>query len=241
MNFPVWRVEWRLALRRRRVFAMNMAIPLLLVLPLAMGAAPPYHAAAVYAVLFVLFGVMGTAIPFLRDSEADLLRRIAMCGLSARRLLAQRVGAGAVLDGLQLLPALVLILALGAGPGGAWLFLPVALATALLAAAAVGTWVAALARSLAEGALLAAVTTLFLLHGAGVFRRPAPGGWGEWLASVLPFGPLHRGLQAAAIGGGTGLPPWSELLPGMTLTTVGIGLTLGAAPFLVRRITTQDS
>jgi hypothetical protein len=241
VRLPVWQLEWRLALRRRRVFAMNTAVPLLLVLPLAMGAAPPYHAAAVYAVLFVLFGVMGTAIPFLRESEAELLRRITMCGTPGGRLLAERGAGGALLDAVQLLPALVLILALGRAPAGAWVFLPAAMVTALVAAAVVGTWVAAMARSLAEGALLAAVTTLFLLHGAGVFRRPAPGGWGEWFASVLPFGPLHRGLQAAAIGDEAGIPPWTDFLPGLVLTAAGIAVTLAMASFLVRRITAQDS
>ncbi len=237
MRFPVAKVELRLAFRRRRVFVLNTVIPLLLVLPLALGAAPPYHAAAVYAVLFVLFGVMGTAIPFLRDSEADLLRRVAMCGQPPARLLAERGAAGVAIDALQLLPALVLVLALGGSPGAAWAFLPVALVMALAAAAVVGTWIAALARSLAEGALLAAVTTLFLLHGSGVFRRPVPGGWGERIEALLPFAPLHRGLQGAAFGESGIVPGWGELVPGLGLTALGVVLTAVAAPALLNRIT----
>lgn len=250
MRLPLWRLEVTQALRRRRLLALNVGIPLLLVLPVSLGGAPPFHAAAVYAVLFVLFGTFGAAIPLIRDAETGILRRFVLAGASPRSLLLARGVAGALLDGLQLLPALALILVVGGAGGGAAMGsaavtpLPtlllvgtVLLFGALLAANLVGLWVAALARSLAEGALFAAVVSLFLLHGSGVFRTSSPGTPGAFLEALLPFGPLHRFLLSGASGmplpPGPGLPVLSALGGSLMLLL----LTLLAAPRLVHRIT----
>ena len=211
MRLPVWRLEWRLALRRRRLLLLNTAIPLLLVLPLAAAGAPAYHASAAYAVLFVLFGTFGSAIPLLRDGEAGPLRRVILRGVPERALLAERILAAAALDTLEVLPALLVISWFGRSDGPALATLLASLPPALLAANLVGCWVAALARSIAEGALLAALAALFLLHGSGVFRTPAEGSWEARLEALLPFTPFHEALFAvvggAAPGGGAGLGP----------------------------------
>jgi hypothetical protein len=242
---PTWRLEWRVALRRRRLLALGAGIPLLLVLPVALGGAPPHHAAAVYAVLFVLFGTMGSALPFLREGEAGLLRRIVLTGYPSARILLERGGAGATLDLVQLLPSTVAIVLLGAPSAGTGLRLVAALALALAASALVGIWVAALARSLAEGALLAAVSSLFLLHGSGVFRTAEPGSPGEQLAAYLPFGPLHRALrEGVGIGPGGNTAGWAggleDLAPGVVATALAGALTLALAPWLLERITRRD-
>lgn len=235
MKGAIWRIEWTLALRRRRLFWLNAGIPLVLVLPLVLGGAPVFHAAAALSVLFVLFGTFGSAIPLVREGEGGVLRRILLAGVPESRLLLERVLAGAALDAVQLLPSLaVILLAWGAG-GETWLLAgPVFLLT-LLAANLVGVWVAAAARSLAEGALFAAVISLFLLHGSGVFRTPAPGSVGSALATLLPFGPLHRILLDT---GGVAPPPgpaWSLLAPGGFAVGLLL-LTLRLAPVLMRRI-----
>jgi ABC-type transport system involved in cytochrome c biogenesis permease component len=232
---PIWRLEWRLALRRRRLFVLNLAIPLVLVLPLALGSAPPFHAAAAYAVLFVLFGVFGSAIPLIRDGEGGLLRRMLLAGAPEARILGERVLAGAVLDTLQLLPALGVILAVGRAPGAAWFVAPSVLLLTLLAANLIGVWVAALARSLAEGALFAAVVALFLLHGSGVFRTAREGTVGALLQETLPFGPLHQTLLAAAGGGPPPSIGWSLLVPAVGSMLI-LGLTLFFAGILLERV-----
>lgn len=231
----VWRLEWRLALRRRRLLLLNAGIPLALVAALALGGAPPFHAAAAYAVLFVLFGVFGSAIPLIRDGEEGLLRRIVLAGAPERRILLERVLAGGVLDWLQLLPALALILGVGRAGAGPWLLAPAVLLATLLCANLLGVWVAAAARSLAEGALFAAVVALLLLHGSGVFRTAADGSVGALLQSALPFGALHRVLLAAA--GGGSLPPagWSLAVPGAGALVLGAATVL-AARHLIGRV-----
>lgn len=236
MKASIWRLEWTLAFRRRRLFAMNVGIPLLLVAPVALGGAPPFHAAAAYAVLFVLFGTFGSAIPLLRDAEGGLLQRILLAGAAPRSLLLQRVLAGAAQDALQLLPSLSLVLLLGRAGAEVWLLALPLLGGALLAANVVGLGVAAAARSLAEGALFAAVVSLFLLHGSGVFRTAPPGTPASVAESVLPYGPLHRLLLAGAGGA-----PWPGGAAGALFTTWSAAaalllLAVFAAGPLMRRI-----
>ncbi len=224
----IWAAEWQLALRRPRLLVLNVGIPLLLVLPIALGGAPPFHAAAAYAVLFVLFGTFGSAIPLLRDAEGGILRRLLLAGGSGPAILLPRIVVGTLLDTLQLLPAALVILMLGGASGRVWLLLIPTLVGTLLTANLVGVWIAAVARSLAEGALFAAVVSLFLLHGSGVFRTARPGSPGAALESVLPFGPVHQLLLEGAGGAALQLSTGAALL-----SSCGGALLLGALTITV--------
>lgn len=229
-----WGLEWRLALARRRLLALNVAIPLLLVGPVALAGAPAHHAAAVYAVLFVLFGTFGAAIPLVRDAESGLLARLRLAGLPDPALLLGRAAAGAAVDAAQLAPALALALAAGGAGPADWAAALAALCASLLLAGLVGVWVAAAARSLAEAALFAAVAGLLLLHAGGTFRTPAPGSRGAALESLVPLRLLHETLLASA---GAGPPPgpaaWSLGLATLAVAAAG---TAAAAPLLGRTL-----
>jgi hypothetical protein len=198
---PIWSLEWRVALRRRRLLLFNVAIPLFLILPIKVAGAPSFHASAAYSVLFVLFGTFGSAIPLLREGDGGPLRRMVLTGYPEWAFLTERVLASTLLDFLQLLPAVALILFPSSLEPGEFAVAAAALALALLAANLIGVWVAAAAGSIAEGALFAAVVALFLLHGSGVFRTPLPGTWGAGFEAVLPARPLHEALLGGAAGG----------------------------------------
>ena len=140
-------------------------------------------------------------------------------GISPSSYLLQRSAAGAVLDALQLAPALAFA-AIGAGASPR----DVLVAFGTLAATAwvgnlIGTLVAATTRSLAEVALFTAVSTLLLLHMSGVFRTPLPGSYGLRFEAVSPFRALHESIldmtlagPAAGAGGGA-LASWGLVLP----------------------------
>ena len=227
-------LELRRAVARPRLFAINTAIPLLLVAPIALGAAPPPHAAAVYAVLFALFATFGAAIPLLRDAERGWVARLARTGLGRRGHLIGRALAGAALDAVQLTPSMVLI----AAAAGAWQRLPLLWLTAsaaLVFGNLLGIWVAALARSVAEGALFAAVSCLLLLHASGVFRTPAAGSIGAAIETLAPFRPLHNVLGAvtahASPHAGT-----SPLAAGLAIASAALVLTAILAPRLAAEL-----
>jgi hypothetical protein len=230
---PAWSAEWLLALRRKRLLVLNAGVPLLLVAPIAMAQAPPPHAAAAYSVLFVLFGVFGSAIPLIRDGSSGLLTRWKLAGLPPRELLGSRVAAQTALDALEVLPASLLIVAAGGRATATAAPLLLALPFTLLVANALGAWSAALARSLAEGALFSSVLSLLLLHAAGTFRTPSPGSMGAVVESLSPFRMLHEALLGAA--GGT-LADGASWTPALIAGAAFLMVTAVAATRLVERI-----
>jgi hypothetical protein len=216
-------------------------VPLLLVAPIALAGAPTAHAAAVYSVLFVLFGVFGSAIPLVRDGASGLLTRWHLAGMPARELIGSRIAAQTVLDFIEALPATAFILVAGsrgAGGGSAASALLLALPFTLLVANAIGAWAAALARSLAEAALFASVLSLLLLHAAGTFRTPDAGSPGAVLERFSPFRTLHEAFLGAAGGGTVDGAGWTPALLGgaaLLLATAAMG------PFLIGRVSrSQD-
>jgi hypothetical protein len=210
----------------------SVLVPLLIVVPVALGGAPPAHASVVYTVLFSFFATFGAAIPWARDAERGWLERVRLTGLGAGRVVIERTLAGSLLDLLELLPALALIAL--AGPGGARGAAALLLGVALLLVSAnlLGVWVAALARSLAETALLASVTALLALHAAGVFRAPAPGTAADALQSLLPFHFAHGAVRGAAGAGAVPSAAW--VLSGAVGALLLLVLTALAAPRLAR-------
>jgi hypothetical protein len=230
---PAWTVEWLLARRRRRLFFLNAAVPLLLVAPVALSGAPPFHAAAVYSVLFVIFGVFGSAIPLVRDGGSGLLTRWHLVGMPPRELLTARLGAQTALDVLEASPAVALILLASGRPLAAAPALIVALPFALLVANALGAWAAALARSLAEAALFSSVLSLLLLHVAGTFRTPAPGTVAETLERVSPFRMLHEAFLGATRSPSPDPASWLGPLAAGAALLLG---TVAVGPFLLERL-----
>jgi hypothetical protein len=227
VTLAVWKTEWLTALRRRRLLLFNVLIPLMFVATIALSSAPAVHAAATFTVLFALFGTFGSSIPLIRDGESGLLRRYVLTGTRPGGLLLQRVFATAALDLIELAPS-VLVIAAARGSSASQLALVVpAMVLGLLAANTLGALTAALAKSVAEGALFSAVAALLLLHWAGTFRTPVPGTWQATLEAWNPFRPLHESLLVAAGGGGPDLDP--ALLAAPIATTLMVLLLLTAA------------
>lgn len=248
-------LEWRIAIRSPRLFAFNVLVPLLLVVPIAFGGAPRQHAAMVYALLIVFFGTFGSAIPLVRDAESGLLARIARTGISRRALVLGRVAAGAGIDLIQLAPSIVAILiADGAtAPAAAALFATAG--CALLAANSLGVWTAAFGRSIAEAALFSAVVALLAVHASGVFRLPMPGSFGDAIQPLMPFTWLHAAARVAVnLGPGASADAAFAMNTGAAMATVAGGrlsivalcaaataaaafcITVLAAPWLTARL-----
>ena len=117
MPAEVLSLEWRSALARRRLLYWNLAVPVLLLTPVALSAAAAPHRTAVYALFFVFFGAFGSAIPLIRDATSGWSEKVLLTGYGSRRWLLERLAASSGLDLLELIPAcLVVLVAAGAGP-----------------------------------------------------------------------------------------------------------------------------
>jgi hypothetical protein len=224
-------LEWRIARSERRLFALNVAVPLVLTGAAVLGGAPDAHLTFAYTLVIGFFGTFGSAIPLVRDAESGLFGRIARTGLAPPRIIAERLAFHAALDLVQLLPSLALLFVIADSPPPAILMVIATAACTLLAANTLGTWAAALGRSIAEAALFATVIALFALHFGGLFRTAPPGTLRSALASFLPFGFLQRSLYSAIVpipaSGADGLQAFAGSL-------VIFGVTVLCATPLVR-------
>ncbi|MFQ5688925.1 MAG: hypothetical protein ACE5HQ_01460 [Gemmatimonadota bacterium] len=238
MKRDVWALEWRIAMRRRRLLLWNVGVPLGLLGPVALSSAPEAHRAVVFTLFIVFFGAFGSCVPLVRDADSGWTEKILLTGYGERRWLGERLLAASCLDTLQLLPAMLLLfLAEGLRPAGAVAALA-AMSLALLSANVLGALVAAVVRSLAEGALACAATALFALHMAGVFRVPERHTWAWAAKAVSPFGPLHEAMGQVAGGWGESFRGASRAwLPGLAGGLVLTGIALLLAPLLARRLT----
>lgn len=199
-----WRLEWAVARARRRLLAWNVAVPLLLLGPVALSGAPAVHRAVVYAVFVVFFGTFGGCIPLVRQGESGWLEKIVLTGYPERSWILERVAAHASLDVVELAPVLVLILvAEGSGFPEAVL-VTASVALALAVANLVGMLVAAAVRSMAEGALVSAAVSLAGLHLAGAFRAPGPGSLWAAAEEISPWRPLVEALRGLSVAAGQG-------------------------------------
>ncbi|WP_419941733.1 ABC transporter permease [Candidatus Palauibacter sp.] len=220
----IWRLAWRSALRRRRLFAWNIAVPLVLLAPVALSEAAAPHRVAVFGVFLVFFGAFGSAIPVVRDARDGWLDEVLRAGYPAPRWLLERTLAGTAIDTAQLLPVLLVLLWSGGGLRAGPVVL-IATLVALWFANLIGPLVAAAVRSLAEAALASAALSLLLLHLAGFFRTPVPG-WSEIAAAWNPYAPLRVAL-GAGVGAAAPADPsaWARSL------LLVLVVTLGAAAF----------
>lgn len=192
MTASAWRLRWRVALRRRRLLAWNVLIPLLLLVPVVTSGAAASHRAVVVAVFVAFFGTYGSCIPLIRDGMSGWAEKVLLTGYGGGRWLLERTAASVTIDFVQLLPAnLVLFWLIGTSMQGGLMLLVVTL-LALLFANLLGVLVAAAVGALGEAALGCAVLSLFVLHASGVFRAPASGSMWETVEAWSPLRPVHE-------------------------------------------------
>jgi hypothetical protein len=210
-------------------------VPLLLLAPVALSPAAAPHRAAVYAVFFVFFGTFGSAIPLIRDARNGWNEKLLLTGYGPRRWLLERLLAGSSIDLAQLIPSVALVtVTAGAAPIPSGASLVAALALALLFANILGAVVAALVRSLAEGALGCAVVALFALHFAGAFRTAPVGTWADVAQTASPFRPLVEATRSLAA---TGSAPSGAVWPWPVATAIAaLFLAVLVAPRIARRL-----
>lgn len=214
MSGAVWRLSWARHGARPRRLLWSVAVPVLLLAPVAASPAPAPHRTAVYVIFVVFFGLFGGAVPLIREGERGWIRRVLLTGCGVRRWILGRSAAHALQDVLQLTPALAAVVWLegAAGRPGLVAATALAVAAALAAANLLGALAAAAVRSLAEGALACAAVGLAAVHLTGAFRAPS-GGWSALAAAASPFRPLLETLRGVAAAAGSGAAPPAAGVP----------------------------
>ena len=225
MSGAVWRLQWAVALRRRRLLWWNLFVPALLLVPVALSGAATVHKTVVFTLFIAFFGAYGSCIPLIRDGDSGWAEKVLLTGHGARSWLIERLLASTVLDWAQLIPVSLVLVWLASGRLADAAAVLATQAMALLFANLLGTVVAALVRSLAEAALGCSIACLVALHLAGVFRTPAADTWAGTAARLSPFRPLLEAWRGgAAAGPGGWLPPLFALAVASVLFVAAAGL-----------------
>lgn len=238
MTGTIWRLRWRLALRRRRLLVWNLLVPMILLVPVVASGAAGSHRAVVVAVFAAFFGAYGSCIPLIRDGMSGWAEKVRLTGYGGRRWLVERTAASTAIDFAELLPVNLVLLLVARAPLAA--AAPVLGATlfALVFANFLGVLVAAGVRALGEAALGCAVVSLFALHAAGVFRTPLAGSAWETVERFSPFRWVHEAWLIAIRGEAPPLPGLDDLGPPLISLAVFALLLVALGDVLSRRIAT---
>jgi len=228
----VWWMEWRSAFARRRLLAWNIGVPSLLLTPVALSPAAAPHRTAVFGVFFVFFAAFGSAIPTVRDSRDGWLDTIFQSRYPRGRWFFETVGAGTVLDFLELLPVTAILVWTSSTPRfGSIAAIGLALLFTLGFANLIGPLIAAAVGSLAEAALASAAVSLLLLHFGGFFRTPTAS-WSVNVAEWMPTRPLREALAAVQGAPPADLVGW---LPAVIAACALAAILLGSVHRWTRR------
>jgi hypothetical protein len=234
MRAAVWSLEWRIAMRRRRLMAWNVVVPVGLLLPVALGEAAAPHRSAVYAVFLAFFGTFGGCIPLVGERSNGWSEKLVLTGYGVSRWLAERLLATTLIDAVQLAPAVALIFLLSGSGAATAGFVVLAVLHALGVANAIGSLVAGFISSLAEAALASAAVALFALHFSGVFRGATPGSWAWQVERFGPFRPLASAMDSMTSGGVSATLSPAEWLGPLATGAVVVALAVVLAERLTR-------
>jgi hypothetical protein len=213
---------------------MRVAVPLLLAVPLVSGGAPTFWAGMLLTVLVAMVGAVGSGMTLARARSGGHLARLAVTPDPAWRSTGAWVLAAAAVDGVQLLPALIVVAAGGgAGPAGLGALLLCTGAT-LLVANVLGCALAILAGGAAEVLLDVAVVLAPLLFLGGLFTGVPRQGWRFTVARLDPFSHLHSSL-IGALGGDRTFPPAEDAVVAIGWAAVALLALVPLGRVLLRR------
>lgn len=222
------------AATRPRALTLKMAFPLVLTIPLVAAHAPTFWAGMLLTVLCAMVGAVGAAMTAARARDSGLLTRLTLTPRAPWRLLCAWVSAGALVDLLQLLPALAFLLALAPTTAATGITLVVAVAAILVVANSLGFAVSVLGGGPGEVLLDTVVLLAPLLFLGGLFTGVPGNGWRATAASVDPFAYVHAAF-IAALGGSPSFAGGAVIVAALVSLVAGMVLVALAAPLVLRR------
>src|SRR3712207_5586421 len=183
-----------------------MLYPLAIIGPVAASDIPAQYAAAVVGIVAVMAGTFGAGESLTTDLNDGILVRVSLTPLSPYRIVFEVLAVNAVLDFLQLLPALLVVFLLHPVPLVWVLAACVALFTTLVTANCIGILIANFTSSPADVLLYATAILAPLIYLSGFFRNQSPVGISATLREFVPFAYMNDSLKEV-FGFATGTAP----------------------------------
>jgi len=190
-----WKKDVALFFSRRFALLIKMIYPVAIIVPVAASGIPPEYAAAVIGIVAVMAGTFGAGESLTIDLNDGILVRVALTPLSPYRLVFEILTVNAVLDLLQLLPALAIVYLLHPVPFVWMLAATVAVFATLVTANCIGIFIANFTSSPADVLLYATAILFPLIYVSGFFRNQNPTGILETLRGFVPFAYTNDALK----------------------------------------------
>jgi ABC-2 type transport system permease protein len=227
-----WKKDVALFFGKRFALVIKLLYPLAIIGPVAASGIPARYAAAVVGIVAIMAGTFGAGEGLTSDLNDGILGRVALTPLSPYRLVFEILAVNAVLDFVQLLPALLVV----------YILHPVALIwvlaatfgvfATLVAANAIGIFIANFTSSPADVLLYATAILFPLIYISGFFRNQDPTGILALLRDFVPFAYMNDALKA--VFGSTGATTPAEVFVYPTLICAAlVALVCLTAPRLL--------
>src|SRR5215210_8070090 len=201
-----WKKDMILFFSRRFALLIKMLYPVALIVPVVASDIPAQYAVAVIGIVAVMAGTFGAGESLTVDLNDGILLRVALTPLSPRRIVFEILAVNAVLDFIQLLPALLLVYVLHPAPLVWVLAAAFGIFTTLVTANCIGIFIANFTSSPADVLLYATAILAPLIYVSGFFRNQNPTGILATLRDFVPFAYMNDALKTV-FGLSTGAVP----------------------------------
>ena len=231
-----WKKDVALFFGKRFALVIKMLYPLAIIAPVAASGIPARYAAAVIGIVAIMAGTFGAGESLTSDLNDGILTRVALTPLSPYRIVFEILAVNAVLDFLQLLPALLVVYILHPVALIWVLAATFAVFATLVAANAIGIFIANFTSSPADVLLYATAILFPLIYVSGLFRNQNPTGVLATLRDFVPFAYMNDALKAV-FGLATGTTPVEVFVyPTLTCAVLVVLVCLTAPRLLSPRM-----
>lgn len=231
-----WKKDVALFFSRRLALLLKMLYPLAIIVPVAASGMPAKYAAAVIGIVAVMAGTFGAGESLTIDLNDGILVRVALTPLSPYRIVFEVLAVNAVLDLVQLLPALLIVYVLHPVPVVWMLAATIAVFATLVTANCIGIFIANFTSSPADVLLYATAILFPLIYISGFFRNQHPTGIMETLRGFVPFAYTDDAMKTV-FGLSTGTTPLEVLVyPSIICAVLAFAVCLTAPRLLSQRL-----
>jgi ABC-2 type transport system permease protein len=227
-----WKKDVALFFSRRFALLIKMIYPVAIIAPVAASDIPARYAAAVVSIVAIMAGTFGAGESLTTDLNDGILARVALTPLSAQRLVFEILAVNAVLDFIQLLPALLIVYLLHPVPLVWVLAATLAVFATLVTANCIGVFIANFTSSPADVLLYATAILFPLIYVSGFFRNQNPTGVLATIRAFVPFAYANDALHYV-FGQTTGSAPFEIFVYPATICAVLVVLVCLTAPRLL--------
>ncbi len=231
-----WKKDVSLFFSRKFALVLKFLYPIALIVPVAASGIPPQYGAAVVGIVALMAGTFGAGETLTTDINDGILVRLSLTPRSPYRIALEILLVNAVLDFLQLLPALLITYALHPTSLIWMLAATFGVFVTLFAANCIGIFIANFTTSPADVLLYATAILFPLIYLSGFFRNRHPTGTLATIRDFIPFSYMNDALGVVFGMAGGFTPAEIFVYPTIICIVVAAAVCLTAPRLLSPRL-----